>query len=46
MIIEEASRGARAKNVTVKSTGCEFDPHSRKLIEKNRLYFIAHRQQK
>ena len=46
MIIEEATRGAGAKNVTVKSTGCEFDPHSGKLIEQNRLYFIAHRKQK
>ena len=26
----EASRGAAASSVTVKSTGCEFDPHSRR----------------
>ena len=26
----KASRGAEAQNVTVKSTGCGFDPHSRK----------------
>ena len=25
----KASRGARAKSVTVTSTGCGFDPHSR-----------------
>ena len=28
--IIEASRGAEAQSVTVKSTGCRFDPHSRK----------------
>ena len=26
----EAGRGAEAQSVTVKSTGCGFDPHSRK----------------
>ena len=26
----EASRGAAARSVTVKPTGCGFDPHSRK----------------
>ena len=26
----EANRGAGAQNVTVKSTVCEFDPHSRR----------------
>ena len=26
----EASRGASARGVTAKSTGCGFDPHSRK----------------
>ena len=26
----EASRGAGAQSVTVKSTGCGFDPHSRR----------------
>ena len=26
----EASRGARAESVTVKSTGCGFDTHSRR----------------
>ena len=28
--VDEASRGARAQSVTVKSTGCGFEPHSRK----------------
>ena len=27
---QQVSRGAEAKSVTVKSTGCGFDPHSRK----------------
>ena len=31
MKIIEASRDAGAQSVTVKSTGCGFDPHSRKL---------------
>ena len=26
----EASRGAKAQSVTVNTTGCGFDPHSRK----------------
>ena len=26
-LIDEASRGARAQSVTVKLTGCGFDPH-------------------
>ena len=26
----EASRGAAAQSVTVKPTGCDFDPHSRR----------------
>ena len=29
-VSEEAGRGAEAQSVTVKSTGCGFDPHSRK----------------
>ena len=29
-ILIEASRGAGAQNVTVKPTGCGFDPHSRR----------------
>ena len=28
--ILEASRGAAARGVTVKPTGCGFDPHSRR----------------
>ena len=35
----EASRGAGAQSVTVKSTGCGFDPHSRKLNIYLHLYF-------
>ena len=30
ILVLEASRGAGAQSVTVKSTGCEFDPHLRK----------------
>ena len=30
IILVEASRGAEAQSVTVKSAGCGFDPHSRK----------------
>ena len=29
-IVIEASRGAGAQSVTVKSTSCGFDPHSRR----------------
>ena len=35
----EAGRGAGAQNVTVKSTGCWFDPHSRKWNMYLHLYF-------
>ena len=35
----EASRGAGAQSVTVKSTCCGFDPHSRKLNIYLHLYF-------
>ena len=30
LIFFEASRGAAARGVTVKPTGCGFDPHSRR----------------
>ena len=30
ILIFEASRGAGAQSETVKQTGCEFDPHSRR----------------
>ena len=30
ILLVEASRGAGAQSVTVKSTGCGFDPHSMK----------------
>ena len=35
----EASRGAEAQSVTVKSTGCGFDPHSRKWYIYLRFHF-------
>ena len=35
----EASRGAEAQSVTVKSTGCGFDPHSRNEIF---IFFYIH----
>ena len=35
----EASRSAGAQSVTEKSTGCGFDPHSRKLNIYLHLYF-------
>ena len=35
----ETSRGAAARIVTVKSTGCEFDPHSRR----RNIYLLARR---
>ena len=35
----EASRGAGAQRVIVKSTGCGFDPHLRKLNIYLHLYF-------
>ena len=38
----EAGRAAEAQSVTVKSTGCGFDPHSRRYRERNiylNLYF-------
>ena len=30
LLVTEAGRDAEAQNVTVKSTGCGFDPRSRK----------------
>ena len=36
---KEAGRGAAARGVTAKATGCEFDPHSRKLNIYFHLYF-------
>ena len=35
----EASRGAGAQSVTVKPTGCGFDPHSRRWNIYLNLYF-------
>ena len=35
----EASRNAEAQSVTIKSTGCGFDPHSRKRNIYLHLYF-------
>ena len=29
-VVNEANRGAGAQSVTVKPTGCGFDPHSRR----------------
>ena len=37
--MNEARRGAGAQNVTVKPTGCGFDPHSRWLNIYLNLYF-------
>ena len=37
--MNETSRGAGAQSVTVKSTGCRFDPHSRRLNIYLNLYF-------
>ena len=39
LILFEVSRGAGAQSVTVKSTGCLFDPHSRKRNIYLHLYF-------
>ena len=39
IIIIEASRGAAARGVTVKPTGCGFDPHSRRRNIYLNLYF-------
>ena len=30
LVVDEDSRGAAARSVTVKPTGCGFDPHSRR----------------
>ena len=39
MCYVEASRGTAARSVTVKLTGCGFDPHSRKRKIYLNLYF-------
>ena len=39
IIYLEASRRAAARDVTVKPTGCEFDPHSRRWYIYLNLYF-------
>ena len=38
-VLCDASRGAGAQSVTVKSTGCGFDPHSRRLCIYLNVYF-------
>ena len=39
IITKQAGRGAEAQSVTVKSTDCGFDPHSRKFNIYLYLYF-------
>ena len=43
IVIYEASRGAGTQSVTVKLTGCGFDPHSRKRNIYLHLYFRGER---